>query len=102
VADVDAKLLQRSWVHAHEEDTQDTLVFRPAGYSLPPSRGRTGLELRPDGTYAEAAIGPTDRPEESDGTWRLEGNRLELAGSEGGRVLEVVSAEGDRLVVRRP
>jgi len=32
------------WVHSHEEDTDDEMVFRAAdsGYAFPPSRGRAG------------------------------------------------------------
>ena len=94
-------LLHRRWVHSHEEDGPDTLVFRPADYAFPPSRGRAGLDLRDDGTYAESLPGADDRPAEAEGTWRLAGRTLELEGRSGGRVLEVVSAEPDRLVVRR-
>jgi hypothetical protein len=99
---VDRSTLQRRWVHAHEEDSGDSMVFRPADHPLPPSRGRTALDLRADGTYTETGIGPTDRPEDADGTWQLEGNRLELTRhGGGGRVVHIVSADDDRLVVRR-
>jgi len=92
-----------SWVHAHEEDTGDEMVFRPADSALPPARGRMGFELREDGTFAEAGLGARDVPEESAGTWALEGQTITL--SEGAaqgvpREMEVVSAEEDRLVVR--
>ena len=66
------RLLYRRWVHAHEEDTGRQMVFRPAEVELPPSRGRAAFELRPDGTFAESGIGPTDRPEPASGTWELE------------------------------
>jgi hypothetical protein len=91
------------WVHAHEEDTDGEMVFRPASHPLPPSRGRTSIELRSDGTYLESAPGPVDAPVESTGEWALEGDRLVLAG-EGdrpGHAWEVAAADGDRLVVRR-
>ena len=88
------------WVHSHEEDSPTTLVFRPAAWDFPPSRGRTGFELRPDGTYTGSEPGPTDAPAESQGTWTLEGDRLVLS-SDGDRSFEIESAEPDRLVVRR-
>ena len=40
------------WVHSHEEDTGDEMVFRSADYAFPPSRGRESIELRADGSYA--------------------------------------------------
>ncbi len=95
--------LHGRWVHSHEEDTEEEMVFRPAGYPLPRSRGRTSFELRGDGTYVERSPGPVDLPEESTGWWSLEGNRLVL-GAEGdrpGHAWEVTATEGDRLVVRR-
>jgi hypothetical protein len=100
---LDASSLERRWVHSHEEDTQRELVFRPASYSFPPSRGRSAFELRADGSYAESAPGPTDRPEESEGgTWSLEGDVLELRAPDGSlRTLKVETAEPDRLVVRK-
>jgi hypothetical protein len=103
VAEPRRDAIQGRWVHAHEEDTDDEMVFRPASYSFGPSRGRLALELRPDGTYAESAPGPVDAPVESEGEWALDGDRLVLAGEGGrpGHAWEVASAEGDRLVVRR-
>ena len=92
-----------SWVHVHEEDSGDEMVFRPADSALPPARGRMGLELREDGTFAEAGLGARDIPEEAVGSWVLEGQTITL--SEGAtqgvpRELEIVSAEKGRLVVR--
>ena len=91
------------WVHAHEEDSGDEMVFRPASHPLPPARGRLSFELKPDGTYVERSPGPVDVPVESSGSWGLDGDRLVLTG-EGdrpGNAWRVVSADADRLVVRR-
>ena len=91
------------WVHSHEEDTDDEMVYRPASYAFPPSRGRTSFDLRPDGSYVERAPGPVDVPVESEGSWSLEGDRLFL-GAEGdrpGRGWEITAAEGDRLTLRK-
>ena len=93
-----------SWVHVQEEDTEDEMVFRPAGTDLPPSRGRMALDLRPDGTYAESGLGPTDVPEEATGTWTLEGETITLnEGATQGvpRQMHVVSADEERLVLKR-
>jgi hypothetical protein len=97
---IDPEALQGRWVHSHEEDTPDEMVFRSAdsGYAFPRSRGRRAFELRPDGTYAGSTPGPADKPEPSSGRWALEdGNRLALPD----QVLEITEAEGGVLKVRR-
>jgi hypothetical protein len=102
MSELDRTAVQGQWVHAHEEDTESELIFRPASYSLPPSRGRSALDLRADGTYVESSPGPTDRPEQATGTWALEEDRLTLRPPDGStRVLKIASAEPDRLVLRR-
>jgi hypothetical protein len=96
-------LLQGRWVHSHEEDTADEMVFRPADHDFPRSRGRTSFELRPDGTYLESSPGPVDLPEETTGSWSLESDRL-ILGAEGdrpGHAWEITGADGDRLTVRK-
>jgi hypothetical protein len=105
VGKVSRELLERRWVHAHEEDSEGEMVFRPAGYDLPPSRGRSAFELRPDGRFVEDAIGAADVPEEASGTWELDDeDRIVLrGGSPSGvpREMKVTSAEPDRLTVER-
>ncbi len=96
-------LLRGRWVHSHEEDTADEMVFRPAGHDFPPSRGRTSFELRPDGSYVESSPGPVDLPEETTGSWSLDSDRLILGadGDRPGHAWEITGAEGDRLTVRK-
>lgn len=92
------------WVHAHEEDTDHEMVFRPAGTDLPPSRGRTAFEFRTDGTFAETGLGATDIPEEATGTWTLEGDTITLSqGAAQGvpRQMQVVSVDDDKLILKR-
>ncbi len=64
-------LLCRRWIHSHEEDTETEMVFRPATFPFPRSRGRISFELRPDGTLVEQGMGPTDRRTEATGRWAL-------------------------------
>jgi hypothetical protein len=95
-------LLLRRWIHSHEEDEEGRMVFRPAGFAFPPSRGRSSFELRPGGVLIEGGPGPDDRPTETTGTWEVEGDdRLILRpGGQGTRTLVIASLEPDRLVVR--
>ena len=84
-------------MHSHEEDSGDELVFRPASYDFPPARGRTGFDLRPDGSLVEHGIGATDKRTQSAGRWQLDGDTLKV----GARAMKVVSAAPDRLVLRK-
>ncbi len=100
---IPAGILCQHWVHSHEEDTETEMVFRPASHPFPRSRGRRSFELRPDGTFVESGPGPTDRRQESAGTWRLtEDAALAFyrpSESTPHRVLRIASAARDRLVV---
>lgn len=95
--------IEGRWVHSHEEDTDEEMVFRPADHALPPSRGRTSFDLRADGTYVESSPGPVDVPVESGGRWSLQGDRLvlEADGEQAGHAWRIAAAERDRLAVRK-
>ena len=97
------RILRRRWVHSHEEDTDREMVFRPAAFKFPPSRGRRSFELKPDGALLEGRIGPTDRPLETQGTWELQGDSLVLHRGplEAPRVMRIASVDDDRLVVEK-
>ena len=100
------KVLSQHWVHSHEEDSDTEMVFRPASYAFPPSRGRTSFDLRPDGGLIERGPGPTDRSEQTEGKWQLDANRnlVFYQGSQEGsasRVLRLASADANRLVVKK-
>jgi hypothetical protein len=77
--------LYRRWVHSREEDDGDLQVYRPAGYDLPPARGRRGIEFRRDGELLLYGPGPADKPVASPG--RMED-------------VEIVSVAADRLTLR--
>jgi hypothetical protein len=99
----DENAVAGQWVHAHEEDTEDEMVFRPADRPLPPSRGRMSFELRRDGTYSERSPGPVDAPVQAGGRWSLEGDRLILEG-EGerpGHAWRIAAIEPGRLTVHK-
>ncbi|HEY8156791.1 MAG TPA: hypothetical protein VII72_21860 [Myxococcota bacterium] len=92
------------WTHSHEEDSPDERVYRRSSYAFPRSRGRESFELQKDGKLVERAIGPTDRMVSSEGSWELrdDGCLVLRAGTgRGERELAVLSADADRLVVKR-
>ena len=46
---MDLEKLVGRWVHAHEEDDGDRVVYRASGYAFPPSRGRDAFTLDQNG-----------------------------------------------------
>jgi hypothetical protein len=102
---INPSALLGSWLHSHEEDTPTTTVYRRANHDFPPSRGRKGLDLHPDGTLTERQIGPTDRAVKSAGQWRLNDQAcLELftgPGAEPAHRLQIESVGADRLVLKK-
>jgi hypothetical protein len=102
--DVTPELLHRRWLHSHEEDSDTEMVFRPASFKFPPSRGRAGFDLKPNHSFVDIGIAPADGPQESTGTWKFHDNQLELfkpPASTPTRTLQIVSADKNRLVVRK-
>jgi hypothetical protein len=102
--DATLDLLQKRWLHSHEEDSDTEMVFRPASFKFPPSRGRAGFDMKANNTFVEIGIAPADGPQESKGTWKLQNNQLELfmsSSSKPTRTLQIVSVDKNRLVVRK-
>ena len=89
------------WVHAHEEDTPGTMVFRPSSHPLPPSRGRRRLKLQLGGVLGGTSPGPDDRTQGSAGRWELHGDALRLDTGTAPQELHVLSATTDRLVLKK-
>ena len=72
-------LLGKTWLHSHEEDRGDTLIYRPNTFDFPPARGRTGFTLEADGHFRQYDIAPTDGLEEKPGRWVMrDGNFLDV------------------------
>ena len=63
------------WVHSREEDSGGAQVYRRPDYRFPPSRGRTGFEIREDGTFIAIGIGPADGKKARRGRWRQPDDR---------------------------
>ncbi len=97
--------LCQSWVHSHEEDSDAEIVFRPADYDFPLSRGRRSFELKPDGSLVQGRIGPADRSREEQGTWELDAdNDLILrprAQAEPGEKLRLAAVRKNKLTVKK-
>jgi hypothetical protein len=95
--------LFRRWLHAFEEDAAGIRSYRPTGAPMPRARGREGLELRPDGTFADIRIGRDDRSQQVTGRWHHVGeNRLMLTYDDGSpkREVEIISLSDEELKLR--
>ena len=103
MASIDLTMLVKSWVHSHEEDSEDQVVYRPETFAFPPSRGRGGFDLDPNGTMTQFGPGPTDWTTTQRGRWKIEEDgRLALysAGSDSpSRVMKITSLSEDKLVL---
>jgi hypothetical protein len=100
---VDRQVLARTWLHSHEEDTPGHAVYRPESFAFPPSRGRSGFQLGPDGTMLRISPGPADKTSVRPGRWELDaGARLRLDPEDSApEILEVATVTPDRLVLRK-
>ena len=99
------ELLCQRWIHSYEEDTDTELVYRPATFDFPPSRGRTGFELKSDKSCVEIGIAPTDGPQKSQGTWEIEeDDHLKICinlETEHVRIMHVAFLNSNRLVIKK-
>jgi hypothetical protein len=95
--------LFQSWIHSREEDTHGITVYRPAGFAFPLSRGRDGLEFRPDGTVVVMDPGPDDRGRTIMGSWTREAKdsvNVLLGGTSDPRKMTILECTDDILRVR--
>lgn len=90
-----------TWVHSHEEDAAGEMVFRPASYPFPLSRGRRSFELAAGGDLTESGPGPADRTQRIRGRWTVNGDELTLSTPNRARQqFRIVKTGPDRLVLR--
>jgi len=98
-------LMGKTWLHSHEEDHGDTLVFRPNSYDFPPSRGRIGFQLEANGNLKQYDIAPTDGLEEKAGKWQMRDEKtLEATFPEGNSSnyeAEIISVSPEILELKR-
>lgn len=95
----------KTWLHSHEDDRGDTLVFRPNTYDFPPARGRTGFTLEANGVFRQYDIAPTDGLEEHPGKWEMQDEKtLQVIFPDKKSTdftVEILSAKPDLLKVKR-
>lgn len=99
---MEAELLLNRWLHSHEEDYDDVVVYRPETFPFPPSRGRSGFELRADNSCEVIGLATSDGAVPRPGKWRLDEAPNLIIEEAAGRawVARIESVTLDRLVVR--
>jgi hypothetical protein len=104
IKNVEVRIVGRWWMHSHEEDGNEGMVFRPSGFAFPPSRGREGFELRPDHSFADMTVAPADGTTQSEGTWEIVDEpslAISLRRQQGpARFLRIIRADKDRLILQ--
>ncbi len=97
--------IYQHWIHSHEEDANDTNVFRPSSYDFPLSRGREGFDIKDNGTFIKYAIAPDDKSEKVIGHWKSEGlNKIRVYFDDPQKesyILDIISIGQDILVVKK-
>jgi hypothetical protein len=95
--------LFRHWIHSREEDQDDVQAYRPDDFAFPPSFGRAGLELRPDGEFVQDDLGPADGTVQVRGRWRQRGPgevEVRFGGARADYAFTVVSVDESLLRIR--
>ncbi len=95
------QLLEGTWVHSHEESTQDRIVLRSPDYDFPPSRGRRAITFNMDGEVTLYAPGPDDRPTESIGEWSIKEKRLSISGPIWPGEYEVEYLDHEKMIISK-
>ncbi len=97
--------LFKHWVHSREEDGGDVEVYRPKGFSFPPSFGRDGFEIRKNGEFIQDDIGPADGIVQVPGHWELRDvNEIAVSFDTAGRegyAFEIVAIDEAILRIKR-
>lgn len=75
---INADNLIGEWVHSHEEDSDNSKVFRLSSYEFPPSRGREKINLKEKGSLVYTPISSNDLPKSYNGTWKVDKSELIL------------------------
>jgi len=102
--EVPAQIVGPEWVHSYEEDTPSEMVFRPSSYAFPLSRGRHGFQLKSDGIAITSGPGPGDASQKTPASWSVGSNgelHIDISSTQESRKYQIVSAEPDRLVVKK-
>jgi hypothetical protein len=100
-ADVTSDKLLGRWAHSHEEGQSNGLVFRPADFAFPPSRGRTTLVFAAGGDLQVEGPGPDDRRRTTSGRWSLQGNILTTTAPGWSGAFDIEAVDERALVLRR-
>lgn len=92
------------WLNSYEEDSADVKAYRPETYNLPPARGRSGFKIENDSIFTLYGIAPTDGWEKHRGSWKFQGNQLEVIFDKKDQqplYWEIIRAQKDFILIKR-
>jgi hypothetical protein len=99
------KAIYKFWVHSYEEDDKGTLVYRPRDFKFPPSRGRSGFEIKQNREFILYGLDPSDRPSRVLGHFEVERpSRLKVnfqSQKIEPRILEIVECDDHMLRIKK-
>lgn len=98
---MDHEKLVGRWVHSHEEDDGNRVVYRAPGYTFPPSRGRSAFTLEGNGVARIHHPGPVDRGDSVSGRWILNGSVLSIDAGNWSVEFTIDSFDGATLIMHR-
>lgn len=98
--DFKAGLLNKKWIHSHEEDHGHEIVYRPSTYKFPLSRGRSSFEMGAGGDLKVGGPAPDDRHTNKNAEWEIEENILVFRHADSVlRKFRLLFLDNDKLVV---
>src|SRR5689334_875875 len=99
------KEIFKFWVHSYEEDDKDTIVYRPRDFEFPPSRGRSGFEIKQNREFIQYGLDPSDRPSKVLGHFQVETpNKLKVNFQDqkiGSRILDITECDDNVLRIKK-
>lgn len=92
----------KHWIHSHEEDTGEEIIYRPSSYDFPLSRSRTGFEIKENGEFIQYDIAPDDRIKQTNGNWKQIDDEIQVNLTNGDQYnLKILSLEEGILKIKR-
>lgn len=95
--------LYGEWIHSREEDTESTIVYRPANYHFPLTRvPRNTFLFEPSGKLISGEPSPSDSITVKHASWKLENNKINIySGSKLLNSESIESLDKDKLVLKK-
>ena len=92
------------WIHSHEEDTANEIVFRPSNYAFPLTRSARNIyHFAPDGMLIKGEPTASDSINKIEDKWDLKSDEISMY--EDGKLINkkvIASIDKNKLVLKKP